>query len=446
MSRGRGTGTLVVTLGLASLLLSQAVCFAVIWWLPRPLPPMMDFSEAIRVLRGEAPAARFDLVAWSQPDPPEGTNDAGLAAIVATALGSPAQDVRLVWVRPETAPRLGIAEPGPGGPDEPGPDDHAVLLRPGMKWPAFQLAVWGRDRAWRVVTVVHDDTWRRQILLALGAGLVVLAPLVAWAALRISRPITRLAEAGAALELRDGPPLPESGPREVRMLAHAMNSAHARLKSQAEGTMRMLAAVAHDLRTPLTSLRLRAETAPPEDAARMVDDIRRMSHMVDQVLDFAHGEFVPARLVPLDLRSLLADCALQARERGLRVSDEIPPLPAFVGDVLLLRRAVDNLLENAGRYAGPAELSARCSEDSITIEVADRGPGIAGEDKQRLLQPFERHERSRNRATGGAGLGLAVALAAARAHGGTLVLLDRPGGGLLARIRLPLPPGPPSGA
>lgn len=437
MRRVHSTGSLVVALGLASLLLSQAVCFAVIWWLPRPLPPLMDFGEAIRVLQGEAPGSRYGLLAWTQFNPPEGNNDVAMARLVAAQMQVPPEDVRVIWVRPETAPVTGLDVAGTRQVRE-------TLLQSGLRWPAFVLARRERGDWWRVATVVHDDTWRRQILMALGAGLVLLAPMVAWAALRVSRPIRRLADAGAELELREGPPLPEIGPREVRTLARAMNSAHARLKSQAEGTARMLAAVAHDLRTPLTSLRLRAETAPPADAARMVEDIERMSHMVDQVLDFARGEFVPARLVPLDLRSLLADCALQARERGLEVDDQLKELPEFSGDATLLRRAVDNLLENAVRYAGSAELSAHGNEYSITIEVADRGPGIAGEDKQRLLKPFERHEASRNRATGGAGLGLAVALAATRAHGGTLVLIDRPGGGLLARIRLPLEPRLPA--
>lgn len=448
--RPRSTGSLVVALGLASLLVSQAVCFLVIWTLPRPSPPLMDFAEAIAVLQDEAPPGRYGMLAWRQPYPPEGRVDGAMSLMVATLLDLSGEDIRVLWVRPETAPMVRVlrAHEQPGEDQDEARRVRDMLLRGGLRWPAFQLARREADGGWRVVTVAHDDTWRRQVLLALGAGLVVLAPLVAWAALRINRPIRRLAEAGEALELREGPPLPESGPREVRMLARAMNSAHARLRAQAEGTARMLAAVAHDLRTPLTGLRLRAETAPPDQAARMVEDIERMGHMIEQVLDFARGEFAPARPEPMDLRELLRDWARQARERGLPVEDEIPALPPFAGDASLLRRAVDNLVENAARYAGAAELRARGDDDSISIEVADRGPGIAGDDKLRLLQPFERHERSRNRATGGAGLGLAVAVGAARAHGGELVLLDRQGGGLVARLRLPLRPargdlGPP---
>lgn len=440
MTQGRSIGSLVVAVGLASVLLSQAACFAVIWWLPRPAAPLMDFDEAMRVLRQEAPAGRYGLMTWLQYDPPEGRNDTAMARLVAEQLGMPPDELRLLWVRPENAPMVRVVG---AHADQAGRLDQAsrvreTLLNGGLRWPAFVLARREDGGMWRVVTVAHDDTWRRQMWMALGAGVAVLAPLVAWAALRVSRPIRRLAEAGEALELRGGPPLPETGPREVRMLAHTMNSAHARLKAQAEGTARMLAAVAHDLRTPLTSLRLRAETAPPDQAARMAADIDRMGHMIEQVLDFARGEFAPVRPAPLDLRELLRDCADQARERGLVVQESIPALPAFVGDASLLRRAIDNLLENAARYAGASELSAHAGEDSLSIEVADRGPGIPGDEKARLLQPFERHERSRNRDTGGAGLGLAVAMGAARAHRGDLVLIDRPGGGLVARLRLPL--------
>lgn len=436
--RPRSIGSLVVALGLTSLLLSQAVCFVVIWSMPRPSPPLMDFAEAIRVLQRKVPASHYGMLAWQQPEPPEGRFDGAMSMVVAAQLGLPPEAVRVLWVRPETAPmvRLSHAHEQPR-------EDHDTrrirdaLLQGGLHWPAFLLAQQEASGQWRVVTVAHDDTWRRQVLLALATGVVVLAPLVAWAALRVSRPIRRLAEAGAALELRGGPPLPESGPREVRMLAGTMNSAHARLRAQAEGISRTLAAVAHDLRTPLTGLRIRAETAPPDQAARMVEDIDRMSQMIDQVLDFARGEFAPAKPVPMDLRDMLRDCARQARERGLQVEDDIPPLPPCSGDPSLLRRAVDNLVENAARYAGRVEVQARGDEHGISIEVADRGPGIAGEDKDRLLRPFERHEHSRNRATGGTGLGLAVAQGAARAHGGELLLLDRPGGGLVVRIRLP---------
>jgi len=456
MTKGRSIGSLVVTVGLASLLLSQAVCFAVISWLPRPVAPLMAFEEVTRVLRREAPASRYGLMAWRQYGPPEGRNDVAMARLVAEHLGMSPDELRLQWVRPETEPLILVVGAPADTAGTTRPADQAdqakrleqanrvreALLNGGVRWPAFVLAKREDDGMWRVVTVAHDDTWRRQMWMALGAGVVVLAPLVAWAALRVSRPIRRLAEAGEALELREGPPLPETGPREVRMLAHTMNSAHARLKAQAEGTARMLAAVAHDLRTPLTGLRLRAETAPADQAARMAADIDRMDHMIEQVLDFARGEFAPVRPTPLDLRELLRDCADQARERGLAVEDAIPALPAFVGDASLLRRAIDNLLENAARYAGASELSAHAGEDSLTIEVADRGPGIPGDEKARLLQPFERHERSRNRDTGGAGLGLAVAVGAARAHRGDLVLVDRPGGGLVARLRLPLRPGP----
>ncbi|MFH1601277.1 MAG: ATP-binding protein [Pseudomonadota bacterium] len=435
--QGLRSGSLVVALGLGSLLLSQAVCFAVVWWVPRPAPPTMNFGEALMALRGEAPAEDFGLLAWRQVQPPEAPGDPAMSAAVAARLGIPSGDVHVAWWRPEASPTL---QPEPVGSMIVGDSARAMdaLVMPGLRVPAFVLSVREPDKQWRVVTVAHNDTWRNHVLLALAAGALLLAPLVAWAALRLGRPLRRLADAGSVLDLRAGAALPEQGPREVRMLAQAMNRARTRLLMQSEDTTRMLAAVAHDLRTPLTGLRLRAESAPAEQAQRMVEDIERMDHMIGQVLSYARGELAPARHEPVDLGDLLDGCVQHARLRGVGISARLADLPPFTGDASLLRRALDNLIENAARYAGDVELSAGTEDRDLVIDVADRGPGIPDADKQRLLTPFERRESSRNRSTGGTGLGLAVAVTAAHQHGGQLALLDREGGGLVARLRLPL--------
>ena len=190
------------------------------------------------------------------------------------------------------------------------------------------------------------------------------------------------------------------------------------------------------MRTARAGVRGRAEAATPETARRRVADIERMTAMIQQVLDYARGELEPPALQPLDLAEVLDDCVQSARLRGVAIHAELPTTLPWEVDALLLRRALDNLIDNAARYAGPVELQVSVSGEELMLEVADRGPGIPQADRARLLQPFQRSESSRSRATGGAGLGLAVAAIAARHHGGELLLLDREGGGLLARMSM----------
>ena len=222
----------------------------------------------------------------------------------------------------------------------------------------------------------------------------------------------------------------------MQVLARAISAGRERLQEQAQEMTRMLAAVAHDLRTPLTGLRLRAEFAPPQQAARMVADIERMDTMIEQVLDYARGELQPLQMRPLDLAGLLEECVQSALLRGVDISFDGPDALPWQGDALLLRRAIDNLIDNADRYAGAVQLQAALSGNVVQLDVMDRGPGIDQADRARLLQPFQRSESSRSRTTGGTGLGLAVAANVARRHGGELLLLPREGGGLIARLML----------
>ncbi|MEE9889490.1 MAG: HAMP domain-containing sensor histidine kinase [Stenotrophomonas geniculata] len=382
-------------LALASLLLATLVSMAVVGWLPRPAPPPIQL---------------------------------------------PASRVRLVWSGSGKAPEVHVIE---GSTALNAAQRHQFFQAQGqllgaIQLPPFELAVQQADGHWRVVSSNHSDVaaWRRQVLLALLVGTALLAPLAAWAAIRLGRPLRRLADASAEGDLRSMAPLPDDGPREVQMLAAAINASRIRLREQAQEMTRMLAAVAHDLRTPLTGLRLRAEFAPPESARRMVADIDRMNVMIQQVLDYAHGELEPPSMQLLDLAALLEDCVQSARLRGVEIQTDFPGVLLWEADGLLLRRALDNLIDNAARYAGPMELQVRCTDDLLLLHLADRGPGIPAEDRMRLLRPFQRSEASRSRATGGAGLGLAVAAIAARHHGGDLQLLERVGGGLLVRMLL----------
>lgn len=427
-------------LALASLLLATLVSVAVVGWMPRPAPPPMRLDQAVQVLRGEKAAAPLGLHLATQDAPPKGSASDWLTQLAALQMGLPAKEVRLVWSGQGKAPDVQVIEGGAvlDGTARVGVLKAQAALLTAMQWPPFELGVRQADGRWRVVGSDHSDlaAWRRQVILALLGGAVLLAPLAAWASIRLGRPLRRLADASARVDLQADTPLPDDGPREVQMLAAAIGTGRERLRAQAQDMTHMLAAVAHDLRTPLTGLRLRAEFAPTPQAARMVADIERMDTMIEQVLDYARGELQPLQMRPLDLAALLEECVQAALLRGVEISIQGPDSLPWHGDALLLRRAFDNLIDNADRYAGAMELRLAVVERGVQLEVMDRGPGIAEGDRVRLLQPFQRSERSRSRTTGGAGLGLAVAANVARRHAGELQLLHREGGGLIACLLL----------
>lgn len=430
-------------LALASLLLATLASVAVVGWMPRPAPPPMRLDQALQVLRGEQPPRPLGLHLATQASPPQGSTSDWLTQLAALQMGLPVKEVRLVWSGQDRVPDVQIIDGGAvlDATARAGVLEAQAAALTAMQWPPFELGVRQADGRWRVVGSDHSDlaAWRRQVVLALFGGAVLLAPLAAWASIRLGRPLRRLAEASARVDLQAETPLPDDGPREVQVLAAAIRTGRERLRAQAQEMTHMLAAVAHDLRTPLTGLRLRAEFAPAPQAARMVEDIERMDAMIEQVLDYARGELQPLQMQPLDLAALLEECVQAALLRGVVISVQGPDTLPWQGDALLLRRAVDNLIDNAERYAGAVELQLAMVGQRVQLDVMDRGLGIAEADRARLLQPFQRSESSRSRATGGAGLGLAVAANVARRHAGELQLLHREGGGLIARLLLGSP-------
>ncbi|MEN5117576.1 ATP-binding protein [Luteimonas sp. TWI662] len=444
MSRPRGILVLVGGLALATLVLAQAVSFAVVGWWPAPPMPTMVPADAIAALSGAQPPAP-GLQVRTQTAAPTGTPVPWLAGLAAERLQRPAAQVRATWQR---KPDVALQVVDDGQLAMAGQTDRArqarvraALLATGLQVPAFELAVAQPDGTWRVVRAVDAGRgqWRRQVLLALALGALLIAPLAWWMARRLTLPLRRLAEASARMDLAArAPPVPVEGAAEVRMLGQTIADAHARLRAQADDVTAMLAAVAHDLRTPLTGLRLRAETAPSPDRERMVADIARMQTMIAQVLAYAQGEVAPLQRAPVDMTALAGELAMAAHALGQSVQ-VLAHVPAIVhGDALALRRALSNLIDNAVRYTGAAEIELHTRDDRLYVDVVDRGPGIPAEARARLVQPFQRLEHSRSRDTGGAGLGLAVARSTAQRHGGALELLERDGGGLRARLVLPI--------
>ncbi|WP_234369598.1 ATP-binding protein [Paracidovorax avenae] len=264
---------------------------------------------------------------------------------------------------------------------------------------------------------------------------------VALVAVRIAmRPLARMARAADALG-RDlqSPPLDTSGPREVRQAAQAFNAMQRRIADGVAERTRFLAAVSHDLRSPITRLRLRTEMLESDALrAKFRADLQEMESMVSATLDVLRGAGTPGPRHSVDIDALVGSLVQDLRES---TGQAIPvhgmaraPLPGYAQS---LRRCLQNLLENALRYAGSVQVQIEDTARELAITVRDGGPGIAPAHLPHVLEPFYRAEGSRNAASGGFGLGLSIADMVARAHGGRLELANRPEGGLDARLVLP---------
>lgn len=297
------------------------------------------------------------------------------------------------------------------------------------------------DGRWATIEPPRDliAPWQRRILLSMLLSMLILAPIVWLLARRITRPIRAFAQAAERLgDDPDAEPLQARGPREVRTAISAFNDMQGSIRGHIHRRTQTVAAIAHDLRTPLTRLRFRAEQAPEGLRDRMAADIEEMDALIGQAMAYVRGETPPERLERLDLNDLAAACAAGFAETGQPVAFSGRTTLPVTGDAAGLKRAIDNLIENAVKFGGAARVSAAAEQGQATVTVDDDGPGLDPAELTAVLEPFVRGEQSRNRATGGAGLGLAVARQAARASGGELTLANRPEGGLRARLSLPL--------
>jgi signal transduction histidine kinase len=266
-----------------------------------------------------------------------------------------------------------------------------------------------------------------------------------WSVSLATKPLSRLSEAadrfGADVH---APPIAEIGPREVRHAAAAFNRMQRRLRQFVMDRTRMLAAISHDLRTPLTRMRLRTEMMDEgEPRAKMLADLQEMEDMVGATLAFARDENADEPSRPIDLAALMETIAADARDMDQPVS--LAPAGGPVGAASLtvqmrpraMKRAIVNIVDNAVRYGGPTELSLVRDRDEAVLTIADHGPGIPEAERENVLRPFYRCEGSRSRDTGGIGLGLSIASDTISAHGGKLELSETPGGGLTVEVRLP---------
>jgi len=328
---------------------------------------------------------------------------------------------------------------------------HLMGGGPGAALAVLRTEVQLRDGRWaRFDTELPPapDALPWRLVLTLAVLLLTMLGL-SWLAVRwIVRPLHVLAQAAQALgEDIARPPLPEDGPREVRQAAAAFNTMQRRLAGFIDERTRMLAALSHDLKTPLTRMRLRTELLDDDLArGRFESDLREMEAMVAQTLDFMRGLGGHEPRAPLDVDALLASLQFDNEAMGRSVSVEGCAGAPFVGVPSLLRRALGNLIDNAVLYGGAATVRVEDNAERLRLHVLDKGPGIPESELDRVFEPWHRLEGSRSRATGGTGLGLGIARSIARLHGGDLLLHNRPEGGLEAMLDLPRrPAGQPAG-
>lgn len=287
-------------------------------------------------------------------------------------------------------------------------------------------------------SMVPLSPWLPVVLL----GQLALMILCAWLAVRIAiRPLTRLAQAVENLDPNTHPVhLDEQGPTEVAHAAIAFNAMQARIAAYLKERMQLLAAISHDLQTPITRMKLRAELMDDcGDKDKLWNDLGEMEHLVREGVAYArsvHGATEESRRTDLD--SFLDSLVFDYQDMGEDVQLSGKSNAVIHTRPHALRRVLVNLTDNALKFAGAAQLRVEPKEgDSLSVTVMDRGPGIAEEELARVIEPFYRVENSRNRSTGGTGLGLAIAQQLAQALGGSLTLRNREGGGLCAELRLP---------
>lgn len=281
--------------------------------------------------------------------------------------------------------------------------------------------------------------WSPHAVLSTLVMMVAVLVFGGWATGWVSKPLATFATAADRLG-RDvnAPRLPEGGPREVRHAVAAFNEMQGRIRRFVEDRTQMLAAISHDLRSPITRLRLRTELLPESEGRdKMLRDLDEMEAMVASSLDFARGEAMDDATQTIDLSATLEAICDNAAEMGLAAEFEWERRLVCSCRPTAIKRALANLVENAARYGGQAKVRAVANHQAIEVVIEDCGPGIPEGELDKVFGPFYRVEASRNRKTGGIGLGLTVARGIIRAHGGDILLQNRPEGGLRVSVTLP---------
>ena len=403
--------------------------------------------------------ASFLIHRPDQPDPSFDRGHAQLAAAAQLLGATPAADrPRLMGDIARAFPLLGIENlapdvtPAAGEPD--GINLHGLHRRLGNSYRIFALPPDGETRklsltlpdgAMISANILPEQRrppflggpWMMTLLFAV----ISVTLLGLWAARALTAPLSSFARAAESFSLNGAAaPLPERGPEEIRSVAKALNRMRERITGLIDDRTKMLAAISHDLRTPITRMRLRSEFIEDEThRSRMQGDLDQMRSMLESVLSFLRNDRRLEAMTLVDIASTLQLVTDQFGDIGRKVSYDGPPhaMATVRPDDLL--RSVTNLVENAVRFGAEATIRLRTTADLVTIDVEDDGPGISDAQKNNMLEPFVRGDDARNMDdSSGFGLGLSIANAIVLAHGGALSLHDRQPHGLIVRIQLPV--------
>jgi len=328
-------------------------------------------------------------------------------------------------------------------PDSPQPAPPGIAYERGKSGLPYILAVRLNDRSWLVFTVpsriwgvpraARWAIWLSFLALSIAVATALAAP-------QFSRPVQQLAAAVHQFGIDpQAPPIPETGPKELRQVIRTFNAMQAQIQKFVAYRTMMLAAISHDLRSPLTRMRLRGELIEdPEQQARLFRDVDEMQTMVDGALALFRDDAIAEATTTFDLSHVLLTIANDCADQKVDVAYTGPAHAVYHGRPFALKRAVTNLVENAIKYGTAPEIELFREDTWFVLLVRDRGQGIPHDALEDVFRPYYRLDRSRNRATGGVGLGLTVAQAIIQGHGGEITLTNRPEGGVEARVTLPV--------
>ena len=441
--KGRGQGTLftqVFALVVLAVVGAEAINLTIVWNLPQQPPTVYSEADVMRAVHGQ-PALRNNpqLIIRSEPQveiPTEArTGFVRFRTMLAEDLGVGLSDV------------LVISEGGPPGrrgyrivrdlvPGAGQPREESFLFAP------FRIGIRNKNGQWTTIQPgMHKGLTRLELRLLLwfAISVAVLIPVAYFFSRWLAKPLGQFAAAAERFG-RDprSPPMTVKGSSEINKAAAAFNEMQDRLRRYVDDRTSMVAAIAHDLRTPLTRLRFRVEAAPDEAQAKMTADIDQMEAMIAATLAFVRDAQADPHRTRLELSSLLESIVDDMAETGADVTVGKADKVVIDADSLALRRLITNLIENAIKYGARARCSLSVNDRLAEIDIEDDGPGVPTPELNRVFDPFYRREPSRNRQTGGIGLGLSVARSIARAHGGDVALQNRPQGGLRAKVTLPV--------
>lgn len=424
----------------SSLIAVQLVSIALVLTLPPPRGDFNRLSDVADALAGQHPEhggreRALAVVTLAHPPEPDENmvTEPAFTRRLAYRLGVYPSDVRLFFE----------ADQRGSFPFRRNDRDGRVPMRRGE--PIFfntVVAALDTGQGWRVVQTPPRpmiNAWQKRAMLWFGLSALLLLPFAWFFARRLTRPIRRFAEAADRLGADPfAPAVPEEGPAELRVTAHALNRMQQRLADYVSERTAMIGAIAHDLRTPLARIAFRIEAAPADLREKVQADVEQMRAMIAATIGFVRGTVRSTERQPVELAALLEELVELDREMGRPVDLTAEASPVISGDPLALGRLFQNLIDNAITYGGAAHVRLTATANMATVIIADDGPGLAESMLQRAFQPFERGEPSRNRQTGGIGLGLTIARSIAEDHGGTVTLRNRPEGGLEARCEFRL--------